>query len=334
MDFPKYTKSNSTGQKGLTILTKIVEKELGWVVRPNHQETDFGIDVYLDVTINEFVTGKSIAAQLKSGNSYLKELDDDFWLFTGEKKHLNYYLNHDIPVLIILVDVDNEIAYWETCKPEYISLAGNDSWSMPIPKRQQINSSQKEELTKYVSKTIDYVSHFEAYWAGNQILSEHDFMCIIIGKEDIERKNYRPLAELIDRLCSNKQLLSHYKERIDIGIHGYDNEHRELYEIKEVRAWILDVFANVPGLSYFLSNNKHAHFLKLFFLSNIHSTETRVRIGNRYFTPYSSEEITTVVNILFSDLNQFTRSFHIAKDVNLDISKHMVECLTGKNFEV
>ena len=111
MDYPQYIQSNRTARLGLNILTDVVERELGWIVRPNHQENDWGIDVYFDVVSDGFVTGKSIAVQLKSGNSYLREMDRDFWCFTGERKHLNYYLNHDIPVLVVLVDVDHEIAY-------------------------------------------------------------------------------------------------------------------------------------------------------------------------------------------------------------------------------
>lgn len=334
MDYPQYIQSNRTARLGLNILTDVVERELGWIVRPNHQENDWGIDVYLDVVSDGFVTGKSIAVQLKSGNSYLREMDRDFWCFTGERKHLNYYLNHDIPVLVVLVDVDHEIAYWEACKVEYISSINDTSWSMPIPKRQQVNGTQKEELVKYVSKNIDYVSHFEVYWAGNAILSDGDFAFIVSGKEEIQKKNYTPLADLIKRISSNKILLSHYRERVEISIHGYEDDNRELYEIEEVQSWVKDVFFHVPGLSYFLINNDQSHFLKLFFLSNIPNAVTvRIQRGERYFISYSSETICKVLEILFHDLNSFTRRKGLGEEIACEISKHMAECLTGKSIE-
>ena len=62
-----------------------------------------------------------------------------------QKKHLNYYLNHDIPVVIILVDTHSKTAYWEVCKVEYINFISDTSWALPIPKRQQINNAQKEK---------------------------------------------------------------------------------------------------------------------------------------------------------------------------------------------
>lgn len=335
MDYPKYVKSNKTGRDGFNILAKVVEQELGWVVRRNHQEDDFGIDAYFDIAINEYITGKSIAVQIKSGDSYLKDTNNDFWNFTGERKHLNYYLNHDIPVLIVLVDTTNEVAYWEVCKVEYISLLNDTTWSMVIPKKQQINISQKEELIKHVSKTIDYVSHYEAYWSENKILSDHDYICIFAGKDDIEEKNYIPLVELINRISSNKMLLSHYKERIEIGIHGYDEDNRELYEIKETQDWISNIFIKVPGLSYFLANHKDSHFLKLFLLSIVESTViTRKRIGERYSTQYDPKELEKVFNILFADLNDFTDFYSIGEDINREITKNIAECITGQQIDI
>lgn len=205
---------------------------------------------------------------------------------------------------------------------------------MPIPKRQQVNGAQEEELKRYVSKNIDYVSHFENYWSGNAVLSESDFAFIVAGKDDILKKNYTPLADLIERISSNKMLLSHYRERVEIGIHGYDDDNRELYEIKEVQSWIKDVFSHVPGLSYFLTNNDRSYFLKLFFLSHIPHVETaRVRKGGRYFTTYSSEDICKVLEILFRDLNGFIGRMRLGEGIANEISKHMAECLTGKSME-
>jgi hypothetical protein len=80
MELPKYSQSSKTGEDGITIVKNIVENELKWVFRKNHQENDFGIDAYFDV-ISEIgqVTGKSIAVQIKTGKSYFTE-KKRFWL--------------------------------------------------------------------------------------------------------------------------------------------------------------------------------------------------------------------------------------------------------------
>ncbi len=332
MELPKYTKSNKTGRNGLGLLTTIVENELGWIVRSTHQEDDFGIDAYIDIVIDGYVTGKSIAIQVKSGDSYLKELNCDFWTFTGERKHINYYLNQDTPVLVVLVDLQNEIAYWEVCKIEYISL--NDaSWSMPIPKKQQVNIQQKDELLKYMSKNVDYVSQLEQYWNDNKSLSEYGRICVFAGYDDIRQMNYLPLIELIKRICANKYHLSRYKTNVEIGIHGYDNDERELYQIDEVRNWAINVFENVPGLTYFLVNDENAQFLKLFLLSMISiKTSDRKEEIRKIYIEYESKELEKVFNVLFADLNEFTEAFEIDPKINEQISGAMAKCITGHDF--
>lgn len=332
MELPKYNKSNKTGREGLNLLATIVESELGWMVRPTHQEDDFGIDAYIDVIIDGYVTGKSIAIQVKAGKSYLKEITPDLWSFVGERKHLNYYLNQDISVLIIIVDLNNKVAYWEACEIGNILLNG-ESWSMPVPKKQQINSFQKDKLLKYTSKTVDYVAQLEQYWNENKILSEFNKICIFVGKEDIEQMNYQPLIDLKNRICSNKLLLSRYKTNIEIGIHGYDSDKRELYQIAEVRDWIANVFNNVSGLTYFLTNDKNAIFLKLFILSIIQfQISNKLHKSKKIYIKYESKDLKNVFNILYSDLNSFTEAFEIDEEVNEQISNAIANCIIGNEF--
>jgi hypothetical protein len=42
-----------------------VNRELGWVFRPVHQENYFGIDGYIDVVESGEITGASLAVQIK-----------------------------------------------------------------------------------------------------------------------------------------------------------------------------------------------------------------------------------------------------------------------------
>lgn len=332
MDLPRYLDTNKKGRNGLNILTKIVENELGWIVRLNHQEDDFGIDAFFDIIIDGFVTGKSIAIQLKSGGSYLKELDNDHWNFKGEMKHLNYYLNHDIPVLIILVDIEHEVAFWEICQKEYIELHGK-SWTMPIPKNQQICSAQKEDLLSYVSGIVDYVSQLDDYWAGNKLLSETGRLCIFAGKDDIQAMDYQPLIDLITRICLNKHHLSKFRENIEIGIHGFDTDKRELYQIPEIKNWIINIFKNVPGLTYFLANDEYSQFLKVFVFSSVRLLNVDKELKDKkIWVEFESNELTAVFETLFSDLNNFTEAFKIPPPANEEISNNLVMLITGKGF--
>ena len=142
--FPKINLSTLTGEKGATALKKIVECELGWLYRQNHQENDFGIDGYIDIiTESGQITGKSIAFQLKSGSSYLKEQNEIGIVFNGDKKHLNYYLNLDIPIIIIVLDIENAKAFWQVFDPTKTEKSG-DNWKMTIPRSNQLQKIQNK----------------------------------------------------------------------------------------------------------------------------------------------------------------------------------------------
>lgn len=338
MELPKNTKSNRTGRKGLNIIQKIVETQLNWTLRVNHQEDDFGIDAYIDLIEDGCVTGKSIAIQVKTGQSYLKELDETNWDFKGKLRHLNYYLNHDIPVLIVLVDDEKETAYWEICKPEFTSRVGN-SWSLPIPKTQQLDSNHKDNIRKYVSPEVDYVSQLEGYWNFNGLLAESGHIMLVAGKDDVSKLNYKPLIAFMCRVCGNKSLIHRLREKIEIGVHGYDMDNRELYEIEEVKKWTREIFTNVPGLSYFLFNKENAQFLKLFMFSLIdmeYVSGNFVKLGkqNRRKVEYDSKELGKVFPKVFSDLNDFTKSFKIDKRINEKISSNIASCLTGEDIPI
>src|SRR5690606_38789467 len=153
-----YNISARTGDNGMSILRRIVQNELSWIFRVNHNETDFGIDAYFDVIINRYeVTGKTIATQVKTGKSYFSEKNELGWAYRGKISHLNDDLHHDIAVIIIIVDEKSELAYWNICDPNKIESAGQN-WKITIPFKNNLNSNSKDELIKYISPINDYAS--------------------------------------------------------------------------------------------------------------------------------------------------------------------------------
>lgn len=235
------------------------------------------------------------------------------------------------------MDDVKKVAYWEICKPEYTSKTGN-SWTMPIPKSQILNADCKDVLRNYVSPNVDYASQLENYWDGNKLLTDSGHILLIAGKDDIENLNYQPLIEFLERACSNKQLLLHLCERVEIGIHGYNDEERELHEIEEVRTWIRQIFSMVPGLTYFLVNHDRAQFLKLFMFCIIDFDivpNSEIQEGQliRRKVEFESNQIVKIFEIIFSDLNHFTEAFKIDLKVNERISKNIMSCLTGEDWE-
>jgi len=329
MQFPKINKSNKTGRKGINILAEIIEAELEWLFRPNHLEDDFGIDGYIDIITDEgYLTGKSIGIQVKSGKSYFIKQGNYGWKFNGELKHLNYYLNSVSPIFIILVDIENRLAYWEICKPDKI-IRNKNKWFLTIPKSQVIKKSKKEHILNYVSPIVDYASQFNNFWELNKKLVDFDRIVLFIDKKDILNNNYLPLIDMISHLTSNIHLLHETREALDISIHGYNSDKRELIQIPKVKNWIDNVIDNVPGITYFLYKGKFTQFLKVLTLCYISDfdiddeiiTKSDGRKGR--MISFDSEKLSKFIEVLFYDLNFFTDAFNIDIEINKEVTNNI-----------
>jgi len=336
MDLPKRIKANKIGRNGVTILAKIIEDKLDWLLRINHQEDDFGIDGFIDIISDEGqLTGKSIAMQIKSGESYFRNKTNVGWRYYGENRHLNYYLNHDIPVLIVIVNIDSEKAFWTLCDPGQTEKHGN-GWSITIPFENELTDESKEDLKTFISPIIDYISQLEEYWETNKILKSIKRILFIVVKEDIEKHNYSPLINALQRIGENKELIYAHKENIEIAINGYDSDSRELFEIPEVRDWINNILENVKGLAFFLVNKESAKFLKVISYCNI---DVKVVERGRFMDgrlqnkiEYDSADMKPILVALFEDLNSFCYLNKIPTEIIREISTNIVDCFTNGDF--
>jgi hypothetical protein len=95
----QWTKKNIVANEGIIFLQQEINKH-GSIFRPVHQETDIGIDGFIEFVENEVATGQLIAVQVKSGDSYLNSKKDEFVLSVSEK-HLSYWNDFSIPVVLI-----------------------------------------------------------------------------------------------------------------------------------------------------------------------------------------------------------------------------------------
>ncbi|MFM4731923.1 DUF4365 domain-containing protein [Aeromonas salmonicida] len=115
--FPKYGEQQMTGNRGEIFFENFVTKSLGFIYRKVHRENDFGIDGYVDIVDSHQVTGRSIAVQIKCGDSYLSKMSDGGIRYSGENKHLNFLMNLNCPVILVVMDSSCLIGYWSVFSP-------------------------------------------------------------------------------------------------------------------------------------------------------------------------------------------------------------------------
>lgn len=106
---------------------------------------DYGIDAHIEIVESGQATGKIIAVQIKSGESYLKEANEERIVFRSDLNHLDYWLNHALPVLIVLYSPDKKMAYWQVIGDDTITRT-KKAFKVDVPIRQTLTPEYKENL--------------------------------------------------------------------------------------------------------------------------------------------------------------------------------------------
>lgn len=334
MDFPKYKKTNKTAREGINWITSIIESEFNWIFRTVNQEDDFGIDGFFDIITDEgYVTGQSFAVQIKTGQSYLNKRENHI-LFKGDTKHINYYLNNQLPVLIIIVDLDNEMAYWEVCNKDIIDIR-ESHWELLIPTSQILIFEQKRNLEKHLNPVYDYVTHIKN--RSEDFTDKSDLFSLLISNSSVVNFEYSALIDFLAYACENKKRLMKMRGSVNLYLDGYDNDDRELYEIPETRKWISLILEHVPGLSFFLSKENYSDFLRLYFLC---SAQIQVHDGlhahngsNRKKIDVNLEDFDNTLSIIFNDLNEFSEAFNLTEKLIEEISDEITTYITNGEYK-
>ena len=101
---------------------------------------DYGIDAIIETKEKDHASGKLIALQIKSGSSYFTEETKDYIVYRIDNKHRDYWINHSLPVIIVLYDERCDECFWELVNKQTLVSAGT-RWKIHIPKKQTIQSS-------------------------------------------------------------------------------------------------------------------------------------------------------------------------------------------------
>lgn len=112
---PAVHQNHITGESGVNYVSHNINA-MNYIFR-RMDNRDYGIDAEIEVTQEKddkkYATGKKILAQIKCGDSFFeKPTNDTGWNNYFDNTTVNYWLNHDIPVIVIICDLDGN-CYWQ-----------------------------------------------------------------------------------------------------------------------------------------------------------------------------------------------------------------------------
>ena len=197
--------TDRTERKGIGIAIDTFES-LDFAFR-EQAVSDYGIDAHVELIDQEKATGQLLGVQLKSGISYFSEVVDGGYVFRSNKKHIDYWLNHALPILICLCDVDRKEIYWQIVNPQTVISTGKD-YKIIIPSGRRIDVSSQGELRdlltpivavgRYTLFNTDDVSHvgakryvFKAVITGSASKSEVAAIVRYLTNVEAKRRYHR-----------------------------------------------------------------------------------------------------------------------------------------------
>lgn len=131
---PNVNKNDQTGAVGVTQVQLVVERDMGWIYR-RQEHRDTGLDAEVEAVLRGEATGLVLGLQIKTGKSYFSEPTANGWKYRGNYDHLRYWREHNLAVLVVLVDLETETAYWTFVGPDVEVHEAGKSWTIEIPRR-------------------------------------------------------------------------------------------------------------------------------------------------------------------------------------------------------
>lgn len=143
--------TDQTGRMGVHIAGTEFEN-LGLAFRAQ-EVSDFGIDAHVEPREGARGTGQLLAIQIKAGESYSRVQTDSGWWVQTDQSHADYWAKHSLPVLLVKVDVDARVAYWQSVTPETVVSTGKGR-KILIPKNQKVNKDSLPKLLDLLTPIV------------------------------------------------------------------------------------------------------------------------------------------------------------------------------------
>jgi guanosine-3',5'-bis(diphosphate) 3'-pyrophosphohydrolase len=138
-----------------------------------------------------------------------------------------------------------------------------------------------------------------------------DYLNITISRESVINNNFEEAMHILRQLTSNIAVTKYFCERVDISFDGYNETSEELWEIPEVRNYVLELDNQFPYWLYFLSKNGSGLYtiIKCFLLPFL-KPEAEIEINSKKLQNYMVERGLLAMNHL-CELAQLTKEENI-----------------------
>lgn len=204
---------NQTERIGINATEQIFIKDFDWIFR-EQPIVDVGIDALIEQSENGNPTGKFIALQIKSGKGNFHISDNRITHYISNI-HYNYWLNFDIPVLLIAHIPELDKTFWMEISERNIKKV-KKRWKIEIPRKNQLNIKAKPIITNLLTNK-DFEYRTVKIFKGEDLDSQTIFdiaeksSCIADSNESTI-KTVELLEELTEKTNVSNDKFKYYNE--------------------------------------------------------------------------------------------------------------------------
>jgi len=142
--------TDNTGRKGVNGVEAIF-LGMNWIFR-EQPVSDFGVDAHVEIVENGEPTGQLIALQIKSGPSWFRQRGDVI-VYRGKPRHLRYWENHALPVLLVLHNSETALTVWVKIERHLVSVLPDGHWVVEIPVKQELTTKSASIIAENIDKS-------------------------------------------------------------------------------------------------------------------------------------------------------------------------------------
>jgi hypothetical protein len=286
------------------------------------------------------VTGQSFAVQIKSGSSYFRRKTANGYLYNGESKHLNYYRNHQLPIIIITCLPEKQICLFALFDETAVESTTN-GWKLNIKDKNIFGYESKKVLLGFLPPLKENINDLQEHWAFNNTLESSGAILYIVDRDEVQKGEVKYFIQFIERLCVNDNLCQKVQGKVEVMIDGYNDDSRELYEIYDVKRWFRKADRKNIGWFYFCSTTYPSFGLKLYLLclSNAKVTDFCARLTGfqalgemqktgvqpKIKVTFDPKKFQTVMDNNWMRLNMMTEELGLSIELNEKISRRILK---------
>lgn len=147
--------TDQTDRAGIHAVGAIFTR-LKWIFR-EQPTSDYGIDAQAEkLNADGTAGGKLIALQIKTGTSYFRRRGDGY-VYYGEERHREYWVNHSLQVFLILHDPQSGLTLWQRIERHLIEEGKDGRWAIPIPADQTLDEAHEHFIAAGIASDLSSI---------------------------------------------------------------------------------------------------------------------------------------------------------------------------------